>query len=538
MDDKEPHAPSSGAGSPTHQSRDGSNWVADPPAQTLQDALNYAEMIVDTVREGLLILTPDLHVRSASLSFYEKFQVTPEETVGRLVYEIDDGQWDIPALRRLLEEVLPDNVFFNDFEVEHTFDRIGHLVMALNARRLDHHQLILLAIEDVTERRREERSLRASEERLRLLIENMKEYGIFALDTDGRVTMWSPGAERILGWSVEEAIGMKCDEIFTPEDVAAGVPEQERATARANGSALDERWHVRKDGSRFWATGVMVALRAGDDLKGYAKILRDATEQKRAQVEREALLDALAEERQKLQDLNATLEERVVERTNQVRALASTLTRAEQEERRRISQVLHDDLQQQLYGVQMKMHRARRDAEADHCEGVLTNVGAAEEWLRSAIDVTRRLTVDLSPPVLKDEGLTAALGWLRTQMQQTHGLTVDIEAEHPFRMPDADMRVLLFQVVRELLFNVVKHADTDRATVTLQAADHHVRIVVADEGRGFDVETAFARAGRDDGFGLFSVRERLDLFDGEMDIESAPGQGTRVTLTVPVQLDL
>ncbi|HEX2460102.1 MAG TPA: PAS domain-containing protein [Vicinamibacterales bacterium] len=123
----------------------------------LEHQKELAEKIIDTVREPLLILHQDLRVQSANRAFYDTFEVEPTETEGRLVYDLGHGQWDIPDLRRLLTEILPDNDFFEDFEVEHDFPTIGPRVMLLNARRVDHLQLILLAIEDVSERRRVER---------------------------------------------------------------------------------------------------------------------------------------------------------------------------------------------------------------------------------------------------------------------------------------------------------------------------------------------------------------------------------------------
>jgi two-component sensor histidine kinase/PAS domain-containing protein len=122
----------------------------------LEHQKEFAEKIVDTVREPLLVLHEDLRVQSANQSFYDTFKVDPTETEGRMVYDLGNRQWDIPELRRLLGEVLPDNEFFENFEVEHEFETIGRRIMLLNGRRVDHLQLILLAIEDITERRRAE----------------------------------------------------------------------------------------------------------------------------------------------------------------------------------------------------------------------------------------------------------------------------------------------------------------------------------------------------------------------------------------------
>jgi len=243
--------------------------------------------------------------------------------------------------------------------------------------------------------------------------------------------------------------------------------------------------------------------------------ITDITERKRAE--------------EALQQLTATLEQEVDTRTVQVRTLASTLTLAEQEERRRISQILHDDLQQLLYGVQMRTMSLMQGIEQEEPATLTTYAQEVYDWLSDAIRMTRQLTVDLSPPLLEGEGLREALRWLATQMAETQGLVIEVRAAHAFWIANKDMRVLLFQIVRELLFNVVKHAGVNEATVDLREGEAgELLITVSDQGRGFDV--AAAEAAHDGGFGLFSVRERLALFGGQMTVDSAPGAGTTVTL--------
>jgi PAS domain S-box-containing protein len=341
------------------------------------------------------------------------------------------------------------------------------------------------------------------------------------LDTEGRVVSWNQGAERIFGYTEREILGQPAAVTFSEEDRAASVPERELMTAARDGQAADDRWHVRKGGDRFWANGVLTALRTDDGaLRGFAKVLRDNTERKRAEDE--------------LRWLNETLEARVRERTEQVRELASTLAMAEQDERRRIAQILHDDLQQLLFGIQLKMTFVRRDAEEAGQTDLAEHAAEADRFLDRAIHVTRQLTVDLSPPILAGEGLTHALEWLTTQMEEVHNLSVEVLAGQPFVVSSEGMRVLLFQVVRELLFNVVKHADTDRALVTLDDEDGTLVITVEDEGRGFDPDTLEPKT--EGGFGLFSVRERLRLFGGHLEIDSTPGNGTRMTAVLPAIL--
>jgi signal transduction histidine kinase len=225
--------------------------------------------------------------------------------------------------------------------------------------------------------------------------------------------------------------------------------------------------------------------------------------------------------------------ERQLGLTEQVRSLASALTLAEQQERRRISQILHDDLQQLLYGLQMKFFFLLEDLPAED-SALKDQLAQLYPLMNQAITTTRRLTVDLSPLVLQGEGLVEALQWLQTYMNEVHGLEVDLKVHGTIRPPTDDMRVLLFQFVRELLFNVVKHAEVNRARVELQEDEQQLTIHIVDEGIGFDVESDMEIGVQGGGFGLYTVRERLGLFEGELQIDSVPGKGTRMTITVPL----
>src|SRR6204780_4185735 len=200
----------------------------------VEDIQNYAQNIVDTVREPLLILDTTLRVRSANRAFYQKFLVSPKETEGRLIFDLGNGQWDIPDLRTLLEDIVPKSSVFDDFELEHTFPAIGRRVMLLNARKLKaghHGELLVLAMGDVTERKQAEEALLKAGA-LQNAIFNSANFSSIATDEKGVIQIFNVGAERMLGYAAIEVV----DKI-TPADISD--PQEVIARAKALSHELD-----------------------------------------------------------------------------------------------------------------------------------------------------------------------------------------------------------------------------------------------------------------------------------------------------------
>lgn len=382
--------------------------------------------------------------------------------------------------------------------------------LALRARRHQYRVRDLLQV------------LGQSEERFRLMVESAREYAIFSTDPKGFITSWNPGAQRLLGYDEEEIIGQPASIIFTEDDRRLGVAEKEMQIALTNGVAEDDRWHVRKDGRRFWADGQMCPMRATDGtVRGFTMILRDHTGRRHT----ESWLRAL----------NETLEKRVEERTavaeNRsalLRRLANELTNAEHRERRRLAQVLHDHLQQLLVAAKMQLGMlATRETNPTQKD----SLNQVEGLLKRSIEASRSLTVELSPPVLYDAGLPPALDWLSRRMMETHGLKIEVECETEMHPLEEDIRLFLFEAIRECLFNVVKHAGVNEATVALRRDKFgNLEASVIDRGQGFRVGETVAESG----FGLFGIRERIELLGGSFDLKSIPGEGTRVSLRMPV----
>jgi PAS domain S-box-containing protein len=281
----------------------------------VEDIQNYALNIVDTVREPLLILDATLRVRSANRAFYQTFQVSAEETVDRLIYELGNGQWDIPDLRRLLEDIVPKSSVFNDFELEHTFPVIGRRVMLLNARKLQagrHGELLVLAMEDVTARKRAEEAL-VEAGALQSAIFNSANFSSIATDEKGVIQIFNVGAERMLGYTAAEVMNK-----ITPADISD--PQEVIARAKALSAELGttitpgfealvfkaargiediyELTYIRKDGSRFPAVVSVTALRDDQSaIIGYLLIGTDNTARKQVEAER-MLLDQRVRDQQ------------------------------------------------------------------------------------------------------------------------------------------------------------------------------------------------------------------------------------------------
>src|SRR5688572_28956886 len=281
----------------------------------VDDIQNYAQNIVDTVREPLLILDATLRVGSANRAFYQTFHVSPGETEGRLIYELGNGQWDIPDLRTLLEDIVPKSSVFDDFELEHTFPVIGRRVMLLNARKLQaghHGELLVLAMEDVTARKRAEAALLEAGA-LQSAIFNSANFSSIATDEKGVIQIFNVGAERMLGYTAADVMNkITPADISDPQEVITRAkalsaelgttitPGFEALVFKASRGIEDiyELTYIRQDGSRFPAIVSVTALRdAQGGIIGYLLIGTDNTARKQVEAER-MLLDQRVRDQQ------------------------------------------------------------------------------------------------------------------------------------------------------------------------------------------------------------------------------------------------
>ncbi len=279
---------------------------------------------------------------------------------------------------------------------------------------------------------------------------------------------------------------------------------------------------LRADGRTRWVT---VWFRIEQDVQHKTTKLygvnQDITERRQAQ--------------EALRELNERLELQVAQRTEELRhtvdrlqQLTLELSQAEDRERKRIADILHDDVQQTLAAA--RFHLNLLSSEPRRAEESQEIIEQVRQMLKDAIEKSRHLSHELSPALYQVD-LTAILEWLARHMQEKHGLTVHVEAHGPVDSPSEPLKAFLYKVVQELLFNVVKHAGVREARIRVRRLGPYLYLSVVDRGRGFDPQ----RLETTTGFGLLGIRERIQLLGGRMKIKSAPGAGSTLLIALPYE---
>ena len=409
----------------------------------------------------------------------------------------------------------------------------------LAKRRAD--ELIVQLRDQMAARASAEGQLRESRERLQLLSESFQDYAIFTTDPEGNVVSWNPGAEAIFRYPEAEIKGRNARILFIPEDQAKGESERELMTARSEGRASDERWHLRKDGTRFYASGIMAPLYDDGTLVGYAKIARDLTKQKQAEEEllrqHEELESIIAGRTAELAEANDALRVEIEERRNMEEerfALLQKIVTTQEDERRRIARDMHDSLGQQLTALRLKLASLKEQS--------LQGPGLDEsiedlQHLGAQVDAEVNFLVwELRPTVLDDLGLVAAIENYSREWSRHFGIPCEVHTAG-FRRDrlDTNTETNLYRILQEALNNVFKHAQAKAASIVLEARRHEIVLVIEDDGIGFDPEAQkrVSEAGR--GLGLIGMRERAAIIGGNVEVEAAPGKGTTLYVNIPIK---
>ncbi len=374
---------------------------------------------------------------------------------------------------------------------------------------------------DITEQRNAEQALRETRDYL----DNLFSYAnapIIVWDPQFTITRFNHAFARLTGREAQEVLGRDIGILFPADSRAESLAHIRRTTSEG------QRWEVieipilHKDQSVRTVLWNSANVLGPDNKTIIATIAQgqDITERKQAE--------------EALRDLTGTLETKVAQRTaelehraRQLQKLALEVSQAEDRERKHLAEILHDDLQQQLAAAKFHLGMLTNRVKYDPVPRSIA--GQVDHMLADAIEKSRSLSHELSPAILYHGNLGEALEWLAGQVQTKYGLTVHVDADGEVDVRSDALKVFLFRAAQELLFNVVKHARVNAARVRVRCMGHCLCLCVSDRGRGFDPQDLKATAG----FGLLSIRERVELLGGRMRIRAAAGKGSTFFLAVP-----
>lgn len=393
--------------------------------------------------------------------------------------------------------------------------------------------------QDMTDLKHSEDLLRSSEERIGLMMDSFTEYAIFSMDVDGRIDSWNKGAEVVFGYEQGDIMGLSCEILFSSTDNARGVPLSELKTAKKKGKSSYEGWQVKKDGTDFFASAVVMPLFVGGELTGYAKIASDLTEKKRRDEELRRAHDDLElrvkERTRELAASNSALVQEMGEREVAERQkidLLGRLVTSQEFERRRIARDLHDQLGQKLTALRLKIASlAEISAENKEFASRVERLQDIAQQLDSEVSF---LAWELRPSALDDLGLRDAVGAFVNEWSHHYEISADFHSAGLAKERlEGDAETHLYRIAQEALNNIVKHAQAKHVTVMLERRDNSVILVVEDDGKGFDPVEKARSADSGKSLGLIGMSERAALVGGEVEIESARGKGTTIYVRVP-----
>jgi PAS domain S-box-containing protein len=523
-----------------------SRKYAEKELQKQSDKLRDQAELLDIAEDAIIVSNLDGEITFWNKGGVERYGWTKEEAVGKNIHTLLQTEFPKP-----LEEIKAD-VFRNgrwDGELIHTKRDGGRIIVESRwALRRDNkgnpvgiveinnditkHKQIEEAIQkakdeleqrvkertaelmganerltlELGRRKRIEEMLQKGAERYRNLFQNSP-IGIYRTNPEGRILMANSTLIRMLGYdSFNELLSSQTKKgDYEPTYLKKKLKRRLEKEERVRG--FETKWVSRGSPLIFVRENAKAVRGTDGTILYYEGTVEDITEQKKA-------------------------EEKIQSYQKQLRSLASDLSLAEEQERRRIATMLHDHIGQVLAISKIKlgalMEYARTNALSDELKVI-------REHIEQAIRYTRSLTFELSPPILYDLGLEAALEWLTEQVHEQHGLDYEFENDNHFKPVNDEIRIFLFMAVRELIVNVAKHAHARKLKVTVRKIENNISIHVVDDGVGFNAAKMNFYLDENKGFGLFSIRERLHHLGGQVDIRSQKGRGTRIVLNAPLK---
>ena len=420
-----------------------------------------------------------------------------EDIVGKTVAEVLDAQ-QAEIYTKFYESALLGKTL----ELEHQKEDRTYLVKGTPLYTAKGKIYAALALTyDITEHQKAEATLRKSEQWLSLIMKSIKDYAIITTDVSGIINGWNPGAEKMFGYTESEILGKNSEILFTPEDREKDVASKEILVATEKGSAEDERYHVRKDGSRFFVTGLMHPIQDGE-INGFVKIARDITEKLK------------------------------VEEIKRDKKMLQKLVGAQEDERRRIARDLHDELGQLLTALRLQLESAKNLCEDN--EEICAKIEESQLLAKQVDNGIDFFAWELRPAALDDFGLYAALGKYIREWSHYSGVSAELLESGIKKLRFAsEIETNLYRITQESLNNVYKHAEAKHVEIILEKRGEIIVLIIEDNGKGFEPKK---KMNRPKGIGLIGMKERATLIGGSLEIESSSGKGTTIFVRVPASL--
>ena len=360
--------------------------------------------------------------------------------------------------------------------------------------------------QNISEQKLTEIALQHSKEKFRTIFNNAS-IGIALLDMEGHPQITNKALQQMVGYSSKELAQMSFAKFAHPEDADADMKLYKELVTGNRDSYQKEKRYIHKNGRTIWGNLIVTLIR---DNKGQPQsvigMVNDITDRKK-------------------------VEENIMFHQNKLRSLASQLTLTKARERRKIAQFLHDEIGQKLALAMMKLGSLGQSLMA---EGYQTATADIQDLIESIIQDTRQATFELSPPILYELGLEQSLEWLCEQYRAKSTIQFLFSDDEKPKPLEEDVRVILFQAVKELLMNAIKHSHAKTVEITVSQQKNQIHLTVKDDGKGFDPTAVQSYSLKKGGFGLFNIRERLEEFGGGLNIKSKIGHGTIMSLAAPL----
>lgn len=472
--------------------------------------------IFNNVNDAILIHDADTRrITEVNRRMCEMFGYTPEEAINCSIGKLsaDTPPYTTAEAFEKIQRLFTEGAQTFEWLARTREGRLFWVEVSLRLAVIGKQQKVLAVVRDIDQRKKGEEALRQSEMQFRTLAQ-IAPVGVIHASAGGDCLYVNRRWCELTGRPADLALGNGWVESLHPDDRQRIVETWDQSILTGVGFSAECRL-LRPDGQLIWVYCQSLAERkSSGEIKGFVGTVTDIS-------------GHMAQ--------RDTLERQVLERTAQLRAMAMELTKTEERERQVIAHELHDGLCQTLAVAKLKLTALETARKIPPWgSDIRLKVAAIEALIDEADQAARSLSLQLSPAILHELGLVPALEWLAEEMQRAYRLRVRVHDGGVPKHLDEAVRNPIFRATRELLINVAKHAQTDVAELALTLADDELVVSVTDSGVGFDANHGTTRSPKG-GYGLLSVRERIGFIGGDMQIDSAPGDGTVVVLTVPLR---